>query len=145
MEETKRRRFIIRAVLEGEVDVQDAPQPSNLFDPERDPLVNLFIRTNTMKFSIGQGPSYASTYIPVDPNTTYKITKMQANQFRIGTSAEEPADLGSVLQTVADHTGTEITITTDPSANYLFVTYWYSTSGYDQDEIRDSIVITKES
>lgn len=27
MEETKRRRFIIRAVLEGEVDVQDAPQP----------------------------------------------------------------------------------------------------------------------
>ena len=27
MEETKRRRFIIRAVLEGEVDVQEAPQP----------------------------------------------------------------------------------------------------------------------
>ena len=27
MEETKRRRFIIRAVLEGEVDVQDAPTP----------------------------------------------------------------------------------------------------------------------
>lgn len=27
MEETKRRRFIIRAVLEGEVDVQDAPVP----------------------------------------------------------------------------------------------------------------------
>lgn len=27
MEETKRRRFIIRAVLEGEVDVQEQPQP----------------------------------------------------------------------------------------------------------------------
>lgn len=27
MEETKRRRFIIRAVLEGEVDVQEEPQP----------------------------------------------------------------------------------------------------------------------
>lgn len=31
MEETKRRRFIIRALLEGEVDVQDAPQPSYQF------------------------------------------------------------------------------------------------------------------
>lgn len=30
MEETKRRRFIIRAVLEGEVDVQDAPQPTRV-------------------------------------------------------------------------------------------------------------------
>ena len=32
MEETKRRRFIIRAVLEGEVDVSDAPQPGGKSD-----------------------------------------------------------------------------------------------------------------
>ena len=31
MEETKRRRFIIRAVLEGEVDVQDEPVPGVLY------------------------------------------------------------------------------------------------------------------
>ena len=32
MEETKRRRFIIRAVLEGEVDVQEQPQPGGRSD-----------------------------------------------------------------------------------------------------------------
>lgn len=31
MEETKRRRFIIRAVLEGEVDVQEEPGPATLY------------------------------------------------------------------------------------------------------------------
>lgn len=37
MEETKRRRFIIRAVLEGEVDIGEAPGPAPI-DWDKDPL-----------------------------------------------------------------------------------------------------------
>jgi len=40
MEETKRRRFIIRAVLEGEVDVAEEPQP----EPSQEEVFGTFTR-----------------------------------------------------------------------------------------------------
>lgn len=40
MEETKRRRYIIRAVLEGEVDIGEAPGPAPI-DWDKDPLENV--------------------------------------------------------------------------------------------------------
>lgn len=44
MEETKRRRFIIRAVLEGEVDVQEQPQP----EPSQEEVFGTFTKGKTM-------------------------------------------------------------------------------------------------
>ena len=50
MEETKRRRFIIRAVLEGEVDVQDAPTPPQPEYPY--PLAQVESQSEHYKWSI---------------------------------------------------------------------------------------------
>ena len=44
MEETKRRRFIIRAVLEGEVDVQEEPQP----EPSQEEVFGTFTTGKTI-------------------------------------------------------------------------------------------------
>ena len=53
MEETKRRRYIIRAVLEGEVDVQEAPGPAPI-DWDKDPLEGIEWMDNKNYNSSGQ-------------------------------------------------------------------------------------------
>ena len=57
MEETKRRRYIIRAVLEGEVDVQEQPQP----EPSQGDIFGAF----TKNYSLGKKINASSSPIPL--------------------------------------------------------------------------------
>lgn len=68
MEETKRRRFIIRAVLEGEVDVQDAPQPVPSTIAAKICGISSAYATDTTSTA-----RVSTDMIPVDPNTQYTI------------------------------------------------------------------------
>lgn len=104
MEETKRRRFIIRAVLEGEVDVQDAPPvpeyPKSLTDTDPgvgfgsyDPSKNMmdppyvantnhtrihFMGENGMGYPVQLGKSYRIS-IP-EGATAYAVSSRYFNE-----------------------------------------------------------------
>lgn len=113
----------------------------NMFNPTTAPVVNLYINTSTNKLASTESTSYATSYIAIQPNKTYKVTKSATNQFRIGTTSDLPASGVSVLQTKANHTGTDVAITADSTANYLVITYWNSGTEYDADTIKQSITV----
>ena len=116
--------------------VSEAP----LFDPDTAPTVSLSVQTNTMKY---MGGNYAASYIPCVGGKTYKIQKDVSNCFRIGTSEADPVDGGTVLQTDANHSGSEITITTASSANYLLFAFYTGTDSTVAQAVRNSIVVTR--
>lgn len=66
MEETKRRRFIIRAVLEGEVDVSEEPQP----EPSQEEVFGTFTRGKTMGKTVNPGESTPPLYGTFVQNST---------------------------------------------------------------------------
>lgn len=113
----------------------------NMFNPTTAPVINAYINASTNKLAKTTGITYAASYIAIQPNRTYKVTKSATNQFRIGTTSDLPASGVSVLQTKANHTGTEVAITADSTANYLVITYWNSGTEYDADTIKQSITV----
>lgn len=83
------------------------------------------------------------TYLQVEPNTTYTISKTVNEHFGVGLSTEEPV-IGTVFNTYSnDATLGEITITTGANDNYLAIYYWTSYDTGTEEEIRSSIVVTK--
>jgi len=82
MEETKRRRFIIRAMIEGEVDVSEEPQPSG-FDLTLETLTapswkNVQWETTSDTLTITRGDytwtAVTSTLSQLTPGRQYKIS-----------------------------------------------------------------------
>ena len=83
------------------------------------------------------------TYLQVEPNTTYTISKTVNEHFGVGLSTEEPV-IGTVFNTYSnDATLSEVTITTGANDNYLAIYYWTSYDTGTEEEIRSSIVVTK--
>lgn len=87
-------------------------------------ILNLYIDTTNMKY-VSQGTPNICV-AKVQPNTKYIITKQAGTNFRVATSQNYPADNVVITSTYADHTGTEIQITTGANDNYLGV---YTTEG----------------
>ncbi len=83
------------------------------------------------------------TYLQVEPNTTYTISKTVNEHFGVGLSTEEPV-IGTVFNTYSNNaTLSEVTITTGANDNYLAIYYWTSYDTGTEEEIRSSIVVTK--
>ena len=115
----------------------------NLFDPTTATINDWYIDTSSQTIKARtSGANNAFTYLAVQPNTTYTITKQLSSAFRICTTNAEPAVDVSYLSTTANHSGTEITITTDATANYIGIVFWI-TSAYDRDTIFNSIKVTE--
>lgn len=118
----------------------------NIFDPTTATIASIYTRNATSEspvFESSSKPRYATAWCEIEGGKTYKITKDLSNSFRIGTTAVVPGNNVAILQTDADHSGTEMTITTNANAHYLYFTYWYSgNASYPSEEpIRNSIVV----
>lgn len=103
----------------------------NLFDCKNAIYLNAYInaQANNVTPSDKDRGHYFS-YIQCQPNTTYTISKILSNSFRIATFTNKPK-IGTIYNTTeANHTGTSMTITTGENDNYLgFVCF----SVYDGD------------
>ena len=102
MEETKRRRFIIRAVLEGEVDVSEEPQP----EPSQGDIFGVFTRN----YSLGKKINESTSPIPL-----YAVWNNSAN----GRAAMTvPIENDGYVVTVTDPSLYQINVygITDPTA-----------------------------
>ena len=95
----------------------------NLFDYKNAEYFPAFINTSTGIWDVAYEDSYGykSTIIKVKPNTTYTISKRIGKTFRIATFTNYPEYYGTYNETWANHTGTEISITTGANDNYLVI------------------------
>lgn len=113
----------------------------NLYDYSSATVIDAYISrsSKTIKESTGDN----LTYINIEPNTTYKVTKVASNRFVIMTSVEEPAFDVVGTNEADDYTGTELSITSGSSDNYLSIYYYTISDTLTEEEIRKSIVVTK--
>lgn len=142
---------------QGGVPTPDAPQEievvtgnntinvtgKNLFDKDNANVFNSYWNSNTL-FSNNDAKAI---YISCKPNTTYTISKIANNTFRIATTNVIPANNVSTLSSTANHTATSITITTENNANYLWVNYYNKHNGDtgSYEDIMNSIQIEEGS
>lgn len=99
----------------------------NLFDYTTATYIDGYIDTSTQKIATANNSKV--TYITVQPNTTYTISKKAGKSFRIATTTQTPALNVTYNQTQANHTGTSITITTGANDNYIAIFFWATSNG----------------
>ena len=113
----------------------------NLYDYSTANVLNAYISRSSKTIKESSGDNL--TYINIEPNTTYKVTKVATNRFVIMTSVEEPAFDVVGTNEEDDYTGTELSITSGSSDNYLSIYYYTISDTLTEEEIRKSIVVTK--
>ena len=93
---------------------------------------------------IGVWESDHSTYMQIEPNTTYQITKTAGQRFCVGTTADVPEPGNNIQQYINNDTGESITITTNTNVNYLVI-YFIDTDleSATVEEIKNSITVKK--
>ena len=115
-------------------------QNKNLFDKDNANIYNGY--PDASEKIVGNSQSRL-VYISCKPNTTYTISKMLSARFAVAYTTDIPAGNVECRGRIVNHTATEITITTDNTANYL-VAFVYHTS-YDTEitlqQVLDSIQI----
>lgn len=117
-------------------------ETGNLYDYTTAPILdaNVSRSSATIKTSVYTDKT---TYLEIEPSTTYKVTKTAGARFVIGTCANTPV-IGTVLNNlVHDYTGTELTTTSSSTDNYLVIYYHSSNDNLTEEEIRKSIVVAK--
>ena len=115
---------------------------SNLFNYSTASVLDAYISRSSKTIKTSDADNV--TYCQIEPNTTYKVTKVASKRFVILTLPNKPA-IGEVGTNVADdYTGTELTITSGTNDKYLAIQYYYATNDtLTEEEIRKSIVVAK--
>lgn len=134
-----------QALIDGTATIQTeiVVHNENLFDKNNAVLINGTV--NAGDNTITDAPLNRTTYIPCEPNTTYTISKRNngdTNRFAVATSVDLPAIGVSTYQGIRTDNANSITITTNPTANYL-VFFFYRTQEtlITLEEMLDSIRI----
>lgn len=116
----------------------------NLFDKDNATVKTLYIDSSLGTFHTS---SNARTVImSCEPNTTYTISKMLSARFSVAYSAQVPVSGDTANGAIDNHTGTNITITTDNNARYLSM-FIYN-SAYDTatfEDIENSVMVNEGS
>lgn len=107
--------------------IQKTIEESNLFDINNANYFNGYINTTSQKLQADNG--YKAGYIQIEPNKTYFVEKQEGKTFRIATTTILPANDVAFNATVANHTGTSLSITTGENDNYLVFLCWSSANG----------------
>ena len=111
----------------------------NLFDKNNvNYLNNVFIGGTGI---ITSGSGNTSIYISCNPNTTYTISKMVDNVFRIGTTSDVPTTGVTVDGYQDNASGSQMTITTSNNANYLVVFLRNASSTKTLETLINSVMI----
>ena len=112
----------------------------NLFDKDNATTINISIQANNLATS--SSSNARTTYMKIQPNKTYTISKTASQRFIVATSKVTPASNISLLQAITNNTGTNITITTDSEARYLLIYFFLNgTDTKTQEEIYDTIQV----
>lgn len=117
-------------------------ETGNLYDYTTAPILdaNVSRSSATIKTSTYTDKT---TYLEIEPSTTYKVTKTSGARFVIGTCANTPAIGTKLNNLVHDYTGTELTTTSSSTDNYLVIYYHSSEDTLTEEGMRKSIVVTK--
>ena len=111
----------------------------NLFDKENANILNVSINADK---NIATSSNAKTLYIPCQPNTTYTVSKIVSNRFRLATTSDIPAPSIASINYIANDTASVSTITTSSNAKYLCVYYFLNgTDTLTEKEILDSIKI----
>lgn len=113
----------------------------NLYNYLTAPILNnAKVENNTIVAGTNQN---TITYLKIEANTTYTISKTVNDHFGVGLSTEEPV-VGTAFNSYSnDATLSSVTITTGANDNYLAIYYWTKYDTGTEEEIRKSIVVTK--
>lgn len=128
----------IKSVVEPVVKVMG----KNLLNKEND-IPNVFLDASNKILSNSNG--FHVCYAKINPNTMYTVSKTAGSTFRIATFENVPSLLGKFISTIADHTATKITFTSEENANYVAVGYWGNDTVGTYSSMLDSIQIEKGS
>lgn len=118
----------------------------NRYNKNDAPKLNMYVNVSENKIG-GELATSRSTYMSIEPNKTYTISKIAGKAFRVATTSSEPRKDTSIISTVANHEGTSITITTESNAKYLFINYYSSANGdtESEDVLRSSLQVVEGS
>ena len=112
----------------------------NLFDKDNANKVNDAYISASGKISTASNNKII--YIPCKPNTTYTITKILSQRYRVATYSSVPQLNSETSNYAGEYSDTSITITSGANDTYLAV--WYYNGGLDtltEQQILDSIQI----
>ena len=116
----------------------------NLFDKNNTNILNAYIGGSTGTITNSNGDK--CLYISIKPNTTYTISKVLSNRFRIGcTDALPNSGITCTPFSGNKDTSTSYTITSNNSSKYLIIEYYIETDILTEQQILDSIQIEESS
>jgi len=115
----------------------------NLFDKDNANIINGSFSASD---SITVNNNVRSIYIPIQPNTTYTISKqITSNRFRAGTTDVLPASGVQVKNVSTNDSGKTLTVTSDSNSKYLIVYFWINGDTSTEQQILNGIQIEKGS
>lgn len=114
----------------------------NLFDKDNVNELNATINSSGV---ISSNNNCKTIYIPIKPNTTYTMQKVLSTQFRASVYDEEPQINSTGTNTIANFSGTIITITSTTNSKYLALFCYINTDTQTYQQILDSIMINEGS
>lgn len=113
----------------------------NLFDKDNANILNGYLADGGTLVS---NSGYRTLYISCNQNTTYTISKIQSNYFRVAEFTSIPLFGDSYITRTKNDSATSITFTTT-TGNYLAITYLSPSDTLTEQQILDTIQIEKGS
>lgn len=130
----------------------ESEENPNLFDKSLYDLM-AYLRYANLSFNTSTTATNLMARCKVEPSTSYKVEMHMDTRFRVFTYNGQPASgtviSGSVIDPLDDNGNNSVgemrtlTITTGVADNMLYIGYWSSTGSLASEEVRNSIVITK--
>jgi hypothetical protein len=151
-------KIMIAEVPNNKTFLRDEDYEPEVFNPEHPQEINtvgsninLFDKNNMVTFaSISPDAKYVvqettdgeyTIVVPVQPNTTYTISKSLGSVFTIGYVNQTPTNNMSVLGVITNSTATSLTISTGDSAKYLLG--YIAKNGDSYSSVIDSVKVEK--
>lgn len=114
----------------------------NLFDKDNATVKTLYIDSSLGTFRTSSNAKTVT--MPCEPNTTYTVSKILSARFSVAYSAQIPVSGDTANGAIDNHTGTNITITTDNNARYLSMFIYnlaYDTATFE--DIENSVMVNE--
>ena len=104
------------------------------------------LRIDTGNSKIGEGAKKNTiTYLEIESNTNYKVTKIAGTHFTVATCVDIPQLNVTLTKKVSNEQGTEISITSGTNDKYLVIYYYNTDDSLTEEEYRKTIKVTKEN
>lgn len=125
-----------------EIIVEEVVEEVNLYDYSTASTLDAYISRSS--YTIKSSTTDKTTYLQIEPNSKYKVTKTASTRFVIGTFSDVPEIGGaSGSKVIDDYTGTTLYITSGENDNYLAIQYYVTSDTLTEEALRQSIQVVK--